>query len=167
MYVGPIGSELAQAFARLGSEVTMFASKILPRENEDARQAVLKAFEEDRIQVITERPISVAQAGRGGGDDGDGGGEITVATSAGDVAFDALLVATGRTPVVPDGLEAAGAVVDPRGGVLVEKTLAVKGCGSKVFAVGDCIAGNFQFTHLAGTQGFTAARNALLPGEWQ
>ena len=154
---GPIGSELAQAFARLGSEVTLFASKILPRESEDARVAVLQAFKEDGMKHVSERPVSVSQEGAHG--------KITIATSAGATEFDALLVATGRSPVVPDGLQAAGAQLDPRGGVLVDKYLQVKGCGSKVYAVGDCIAGNYQFTHLAGTQGFTAARNALLPSK--
>jgi pyruvate/2-oxoglutarate dehydrogenase complex dihydrolipoamide dehydrogenase (E3) component len=174
---GPIGSELAQAFARLGSKVTVFASSILPREAEDARKIVLEAFAEDGMSLVRARPLSVSQAGGAGSPitiqlkeptkiesasgQQEGGGE-----ARDQFVFDALLIATGRVPVVPAGLaEAGGATLGGRGGLVVDKNLRVKGCkAGAVFAVGDCVEGNMQFTHLAGTQGFTATRNALLPG---
>jgi pyruvate/2-oxoglutarate dehydrogenase complex dihydrolipoamide dehydrogenase (E3) component len=176
---GPIGSELAQAFARLGSKVTIFASKILAREAEDARQIVLGAFAEDGITLVRARPVGVSQPGGEGTPITVQLKEQAVVESASgqqlqgetkdQFEFDALLIATGRVPVLPDGLadadKGAAQVGHRSNGLMVDKNLRVKGCKKNcVFAVGDCIEGNMQFTHLAGIQGFTATRNALLPG---
>jgi len=91
---GPIGVEMAQAYQRLGSQVTIVASGLLPKEEPDARRRIEQAFEREGLRLVRGRAKSVRR-------DGD---EITIATSDGDVGGDMLLVASGRTPNV-DGLD--------------------------------------------------------------
>ena len=75
---------------------------------------------------------------------------------------DILLLAAGRTPQVAGlDLEQAGVTYSPQG-IPVDSKLRTN--VKHIYAVGDCIRGNYQFTHLAGWQAFQAARNALLPG---
>jgi pyruvate/2-oxoglutarate dehydrogenase complex dihydrolipoamide dehydrogenase (E3) component len=154
---GSIGCELAQAFARLGSGVTLVESgaRLLPREDPDAAALVQSALEADGVVVLTEhQAVKVVGDGRGGGD---------VHLSAdGDrvVVCDALLVAVGRQPRTSDlGLEAAGIDVDDRGFVTVDPRLRTT--NARVWAAGD-VTPLPQFTHLAGVNGSLAASNAVL-----
>jgi pyruvate/2-oxoglutarate dehydrogenase complex dihydrolipoamide dehydrogenase (E3) component len=150
---GPIGCELAQAFRRLGSEVTLVeaAPRLLPQADAAAGEALAEVFQDEGITLRLGHPVTlvapVADA---------------VHLIAGDVEVSgsALLVAVGRAPVTDGlGLEAAGVTAD-RGGIKVDANLRT--ANHRIYAAGDCLGG-YQFTHYAGWQGVTAVRNAFLP----
>ena len=148
---GPIGSELAQGFRRLGSQVTMLASRdrLLPRDDPAASRVIGQVFEEEGIDVRYK-----ARAQRAWQDE-EG---IHVVAAEREVVGDALLVVAGRRPNVAGmDLEKAGVAYSARG-IQVDDTLRTT--QPHIFAAGDCI-GSFQFTHYAGFQARTAARNAL------
>ncbi|HSL81902.1 MAG TPA: mercuric reductase [Thermoanaerobaculia bacterium] len=161
---GPIGCELAQAFARFGSRVTLLdmAPHVLPREDADAAEAVQRAMARDgvtlelgvRIQGVEvrggEKAIRFERESEG---DGEGG--------AGEVVCDEILLAVGRTPNVEGlGLEAAG-VEYTRKGVTVDDRLRTS--NRRVFAAGD-VASKYQFTHVADALARIAIQNALFHG---
>ncbi len=155
---GSIGCELGQAFARLGSQVTLVeaAPRLMPREDPDAAALVHAALERDGVQVLTNHR---AMAVRGAA---DGAGVLAVANSGGphDIAYDALLVAVGRRPRSRDlGLDRAGIALDDRGFVTVDDRLRTS--NPRVWAAGD-VTPLPQFTHLAGAHGSLAASNAVL-----
>lgn len=150
---GPIGAEMSQAFARLGSSVTLFESedRILSNEEPEASQVVTAAFEDAGIAVRTgERVRGVTS----------GAGELVVRTDAGaSVEVDQILVATGRTPSTADmGLEDIGVRLDDRGFVDAQTTMATSVPG--IWAVGD-VAGFLQLTHAAHRMAYVAVANAL------
>lgn len=155
---GSIGCELGQAFARLGSAVTIVegADRILPREDPSAAALVHASLARDGATVLTGRPV-VAVDGRG-----DGSGTLTVGTGDAVVVvdFDRLLVAVGRSPNTSGcGLEAIGVDLDKRGFVVVDS--ALRSTNKRIWAAGD-ISGHPQFTHTAGVHGSLAASNAVL-----
>jgi pyruvate/2-oxoglutarate dehydrogenase complex dihydrolipoamide dehydrogenase (E3) component len=148
---GPIGCEIAQAYRRLGSRVTVIAERLLPREESEVTELLERIFAQEGIERIGARAESVRSDG----------GAITVHTGAGDATGDLLLVAVGRAPIVHRlGLEAAGVRYSERGIVVNEH---LQTTARHIYAAGDVIGGP-QFSHLAGWQGFQAVRNALLPG---
>ena len=158
---GPIGSELAQSFARLGSQVTLveLLPRILPREDADAAEEVARAMREDGVELLTE--TRVARVEREGGVkrallqavNGSGGLERSV-------EVDDILVATGRKLNLAGlGLEEAGVKYDGTG-VRVDRRLATS--ARSVFACGD-VVGSHLFTHMAGQQARVVIQNALLP----
>lgn len=153
---GSIGAELGQAFARLGSQVTIVeaAPRLMPREDADAAALVQAALERDGVEVLTgHRAIGVS---------GTSPGTLTVddGTGSRDVAYDALLVAVGRKPRSKGlGLDLAGVDIDERGFVVVDDRLRTH--NPRVWAAGD-ITPLPQFTHLAGVHGSLAASNAVL-----
>jgi len=148
---GPIGCELAQAYRRLGSRVTIIAEHILPREEPEVSELLNRIFAQEGIDRLVARAESVHGAP----------GTITVHTTAGEATGDLLLVATGRAPLVRGlGLEAAN-VRYTKNGIEVNEFLQTS--AKHIYAAGDVIGGA-QFSHLAGWQGFQAVRNALLPG---
>jgi len=148
---GPIGAELAQAFARLGSEVTIVA-KLLPREDDDVREVMKRAFAADGIKVVEGRATSARRSG------------ATVSLEAGGswLEADALLISAGRQPkgLKELGLDKAGVKWSEERGIEVNAKLQTT--AKHIYAAGDCLGG-LQFTHLAGYQGGIAAWNALLP----
>lgn len=151
---GPTGIELAQAFRRLGSAVTVFEKgpRILPMLDEDAGQVVAEALAEEDMRLVTRTNVQCVE-----GD--DGGIRITV----GDCQYegDVLLVATSRRPRVRGlDLPRAGVRYDESG---VEVDSGLHTSQKHIYAAGD-VTGGPQFTHYAGWQGVIAARNALLPG---
>ena len=161
---GPIGCELAQSFARLGSKVTLLEMmKILPKDDPELVAVVRASLEADGV-VIREGAKVVAAAS------GDGGVAITVESQAeegkgGEVIKGThLLVAAGRK-VTTDGLELdKGGIDHDRRGIKVDdcqRSLSNR----KVYAVGD-VGGNPQFTHMAGYGGGLFIRDFLfrLPG---
>jgi len=154
---GPIGCELAQTFARLGSDVTQIAKTLVPQEEPEASRILEEVFKAEGINIVKGSASSVEV-------DGESGHIATCTLSDGTtttVKGDVLLVATGRSPNVKNmGLEKVGIELNERGGIQVNKTLctAVK----SIYAAGDC-TGDKQFTHYAGFQGAIAARNILLP----
>ncbi len=156
---GSIGCELGQAFARLGTEVTVVeaAPRILPREDPDASAIVATAMVADGVQILAGMPV-VGVDGRA-----DGSGTLTVGAHGSTpttVTFDRLLVAGGRSPRTNDlGLDRAGVDIDARGFVVVNACLRTT--SSRVWAAGD-LTGHPQLTHLAGVHGSLAASNAIL-----
>jgi pyruvate/2-oxoglutarate dehydrogenase complex dihydrolipoamide dehydrogenase (E3) component len=150
---GPIGLELAQAFQRLGSEVTCFqrSEQILTMADPEISAALVEVLRGEGIRFQTGARIERVEATDGG-----------VAVVAGErFEGDALLIAAGREPNVEGlGLEKAG-VVFSKGGIPVDEHLRTN--QRHIFACGDVI-GSHQFTHYAGWQGYIAVRNALLPG---
>jgi pyruvate/2-oxoglutarate dehydrogenase complex dihydrolipoamide dehydrogenase (E3) component len=155
---GSIGCELGQAFARLGSEVTIVEGlpRILPREDSYASEVVLASLQADGVLIHTgQRAVSVSATG-----DGSGTLIITDSETTTPVAFDQLLVAVGRAPNTGDtGLDAAGVILDDRGFVVVDPMLRTT--NRRIWAAGD-LTGHPQFTHAAGVHGSLAASNAVL-----
>jgi pyruvate/2-oxoglutarate dehydrogenase complex dihydrolipoamide dehydrogenase (E3) component len=151
---GPIGCELAQAFARFGSEVTLLdmEAHVLVREGADAAEVVQKALQRDGVQL--ELGVKVLEARRG----------VLVIERQGqkkELVADEILVAAGRAPNIEGlGLEAAG-VKSTKLGVEVDDHLRTS--NKNVFACGD-VASRFQFTHLADAQARIVIQNALFFG---
>ncbi|MHB1535771.1 MAG: dihydrolipoyl dehydrogenase family protein [Acidimicrobiales bacterium] len=150
---GPIGVELGQAFARLGSRVIVVeaAGRILSREEPEASEIVTAALVADGVRVLTNRQVTSATPEREGArfrlDDGT------------DIAAARILVAVGRRPATDQlGLEDAGVALDERGFVRTDDHLRTNVSG--IWAAGD-IAGRSQFTHAADEMGRVAAGNAL------
>lgn len=155
---GAIGCELGQAFARLGSDVTIVepAPRLLPREDERAATVVSAALRADGVRMLTSATVVHVGA------DGSHGGSVVVSLDGVEqtLAYDALLVAAGRRPRTDGiGLEAAGVAIDDRGHVRVDERLRTS--NPRVWAAGD-VTPYPQFTHVAGVHASLAASNAVL-----
>lgn len=156
---GPIGCELAQSFARLGSVVTLvdLAPRILPREDDDVAELVMEHFLADGVRVLT--GCKATQFARA-----DNGGTLSVESDRGGMTleFDKVLVAIGRTANVEGfGLEELSMPLGSRGSLAVNEFLQT--AYPNIFACGD-VAGPYQFTHMASFQAWFATLNALLKG---
>lgn len=149
---GPLGMELAQAFQRLGTEVTIVAPRLLPHDDPEAATVLHRVFEREGIRWIRGRAIEVRRASNG----------LAVASDVGsDVCGTALLVAAGRRPNITGlALDRAGVTHSERG-IPVDDRLRTN--VPHIYAAGD-VLGREQFSHVAGWQAFEATRNALLPG---
>lgn len=154
---GPIGCELAQAMASLGSAVTLVthAPRIMPREDEDAASLVHQRFLGKGIEVITHcEPQSFAREGE------EQLAHCLVAGEERELRFDRVLLAVGRTPNIEGlGLQELGIRTTDRGTIEVDEYLQT--AVPTIFACGD-IVGPYQFTHTASHQAWYAAVNALL-----
>jgi pyruvate/2-oxoglutarate dehydrogenase complex dihydrolipoamide dehydrogenase (E3) component len=151
---GPIGMEMAQAFARLDAEVTVVEpDRVLSREDPEAALVVRKALEADG--VVFREGFRI--------DSVDGAGEklrlmISGPDGARVLEVTHILVAAGRSPSTEGlGLDKAGVAATPRG-IGVDKALRTS--NRKVYAIGDC-AGPPQFTHRANYHAGLVIRNAL------
>jgi len=158
---GPIGLELAQAFQRLGSQVTVFSrsDKIMPKEDPDAARIVENALRRDGVTFAYHVKYKGVES-RGGKP------PITVILEDGQgersLEFDALLIATGRKPTVKGlGLAEAGIEYDERLGVKVNDRMQTT--NPNVYAVGD-VASKYQFTHMSDFGARLVIRNALFFG---
>jgi pyruvate/2-oxoglutarate dehydrogenase complex dihydrolipoamide dehydrogenase (E3) component/uncharacterized membrane protein YdjX (TVP38/TMEM64 family) len=155
---GPIGCELAQAFARLGSAVTQIqrGARILPREDEDVSAHALTALERDGVEVLTGHAALRCEIER----DGENLRRFIVVEHAGQrrrIEFDALLCAVGRVARLTGyGLEELGIPTDQT--VVTNEYLETR--YPNIYAAGD-VAGPFQFTHVAAHQAWYATVNAL------
>lgn len=151
---GPIGCELGQAFARLGSTVVIIArSGILTKEDRDAAALVRDAMVADRVQIVEGADAERVDAREDG--------SSTVRTSDGQ-QFDAdvVLVAAGRAPRTEGlGLDAVGVECNDSGQVVVDAKMRTS--QPTIWAAGD-VTPNPDFTHLAGVHASTAAFNAVL-----
>ena len=167
---GPIGCELAQAFARFGSEVTLLeiAPHILPREDPDAAEVVQARMTRDGVRFACDAAIEVIEtvppAGGAGVGAGVAGPERRIRYAAGgtshEVTVDEILVGSGRTPNVEGlDLEAAGVAYD-RPGVEVDRYLRTT--NPRIYAAGD-ICFPFKFTHTADAMAQILIQNALFP----
>ncbi|MBE3637322.1 FAD-dependent oxidoreductase [Mangrovicoccus algicola] len=157
---GPIGCELAQAFARLGSDVTQIeaADRLLGREDAEVSELVSAALREDGVTVLTGSRATAC--GRGDGPDGGKWIEIETAQGTRRIGFDEILVATGRAARLEGmGLEEMGIPA----GQVVETNDFLETRYPNILAAGD-VAGPFQFTHTASHQAWYAAVNALFGG---
>ena len=151
---GPIGCELAQAFARLGSQVVQVQQgpRLLPRDDGEVSAQVRAALEADGVEVLTGREAVRIER--------EAGRRMLVVQGAAGVrymAFDALLVAVGRKARLSGyGLEALG--------IPAERTIHtneyLETLYPNIYAVGD-VAGPYQFTHTAAHMAWYAAVNGL------
>ena len=155
---GPIGCELAQAFARFGSEVFLVEAEhgILPREDPDAAAIVRAELERDGVRVLC--------CGRGLRlDEKSGAIRLQVGSHGGnyDVVVDRLLVAVGRRPNLKAlNLEAVGVAFDGTG-VTVDDHLRTT--NRRIYAAGD-VSSSFKFTHAADAMARIVIQNALFFG---
>ncbi|MCG8458790.1 MAG: mercuric reductase [Holophagales bacterium] len=155
---GPVGCEMAQAFARLGSEVVLWnrAEQVLPREDPDAAAIVAASMARDGVAIHGGVQVERVRSD-------DGGIVVTARGARGPLenTVDHLLVAVGRAPNVDGlGLEAAGVEYD-RSGVEVDDRLRTS--NKRIFAVGD-VASEHKFTHTADAQARLVIRNAFFFG---
>ncbi|MGA0797323.1 MAG: dihydrolipoyl dehydrogenase family protein, partial [Quisquiliibacterium sp.] len=153
---GPIGCELAQSFARLGSAVTQveMAPRIMGREDPEVSELVAQSLRADGVNLLTGH-----QAVRVEVSDGQKRLIVRHADNELEVPFDQLLCAVGRSPRVTGyGLEELGIGLTPR--KTIETNAYLQTLYPNIFAVGD-VAGPFQFTHTASHQAWYAAVNAL------
>jgi pyruvate/2-oxoglutarate dehydrogenase complex dihydrolipoamide dehydrogenase (E3) component len=156
---GPIGCELAQAFARFGSEVTVLeiAPQILPLEDRDAAGLVEQSLIRDGIRFLVDCKIQGVQK-----QDGDRVLQIESRGQKSEVRADAILVGGGRTPNVEGlNLEAAGVTYDAKQGVHVNDRLQTS--NPNVYAAGD-ICSRYKFTHLSDAHARIVIQNALFLG---
>ncbi len=144
-----VALELAQAFARLGSQVTILArSTLFFREDPAIGEAVTAAFRAEGIKVLEHTQASqVAHVD----------GEFVLTTGQGEVRADKLLVATGRTPNTRSlALEAAGVAVNAQGAIVIDKGMRTS--SPNIYAAGDC-TDQPQFVYVAAAAGTRAAIN--------
>jgi len=151
---GPIGCELTQAFARLGSAVTQveMLPRLMVREDPEVSELVMRRFRAEGIRVLTDHKAKAFVV--------EGGEKILVAEHADAevrIPFDAVLVALGRAANLKGyGLEELGI---PNGRT-IETNAFLQTNYPNIYAAGD-VAGPFQFTHTAAHQAWYAAVNAL------
>jgi pyruvate/2-oxoglutarate dehydrogenase complex dihydrolipoamide dehydrogenase (E3) component len=156
---GPIGCEMAQAFARFGSEVTLLdrGGHVLGREDADAAEIVQQTMARDGVRFVFGAKILEARRG--------GGAKVLVYEQGGErqeIAADEVLAAAGRTPNTDGlGLEAAGVRYGPRG---VEVDDRLRTTNPRIYAAGD-ICSRFQFTHVADAHARIVIQNALFFGK--
>lgn len=153
---GPIGCEMAQSFARFGSQVTLYerGERIMPREDQDAARVVHNEFERDGIEVLlssTDMRVSPAE-------DGAICVRVTRQGVEQEGVFDQLLIAVGRAPNIESlNLEAVGVAADGTG-VHVNEYLQTS--NPQIFAAGD-VCSKYKFTHAADFMARTVIQNAL------
>jgi pyruvate/2-oxoglutarate dehydrogenase complex dihydrolipoamide dehydrogenase (E3) component len=156
---GPIGCELAQAFRRLGCEVTLFhnASHILNREDSDAAEILQRSFLRDGIRLILNCKTKRVEKRNGS--------RIIHIECGGreeQIAVDEILAGAGRAPNVEGlNLEAVGAKYDKREGVEVNEHLQTT--NPRIYAAGD-ICLKYKFTHTADATARMVIQNALFLG---
>jgi pyruvate/2-oxoglutarate dehydrogenase complex dihydrolipoamide dehydrogenase (E3) component len=155
---GPIGCELAQAFRRLGSEVTILQNtRLLPREDPEASAIIESKFKQEGIEVLVEaNPVRV---------DKDGERKRLIAdTRDGErtIVADEILVGTGRLPNVENlSLPNAAVAFDDVKGIEVDDFLRTT--NPRIYAAGD-VCMDWKFTHAADAAARIAVQNALFPG---
>jgi pyruvate/2-oxoglutarate dehydrogenase complex dihydrolipoamide dehydrogenase (E3) component len=152
---GPVGCELAQAFARLGSRVTVIemADRLLLKEEPRASELIASRLREEGVEVRLRQRPSEVRAGAGGDR------ELVLEDSGEALSFDRIIVATGRAPSTAGlRLETVGVELDGAGAVAVNRRLRTSARG--IFAVGD-VTGLLPFTHVAAHHARVATPNAL------
>lgn len=156
---GPIGCELAQAFARFGSEVTLLerSDQLLGREDRDAADVLAAALEGDGVTILLNATLDRVER--------ESSGKRLHVTQDGQpwlIEADEILVAAGRVPNVGGlNLEAAGVPYDLRQGVTVNDRLQT--ANPRIYAAGD-VCSRFKFTHAADFQARIVLQNALFGG---
>ena len=156
---GPIGSEMAQSFARFGAQVTQIekAPNILAREDQDAALIVQESMEKDGVNfVLNATTVRVAQRGQE---------KVVVVEQEGkerEIIGDQLLVGIGRAPNVENlGLEDVGVKFHLRAGI--EVTDMLQTTNPKIYAAGD-VCSQYKFTHAADFMARIVIQNTLFKG---
>jgi pyruvate/2-oxoglutarate dehydrogenase complex dihydrolipoamide dehydrogenase (E3) component/uncharacterized membrane protein YdjX (TVP38/TMEM64 family) len=152
----PIGCELAQAFARLGTEVTLVthAARLLPREDEDVAAEVEAAFVRNEVKVYTGYEPQLFKS-----TDQGQVGVFKTPDGERELSFDRLLLAVGRQANSENlGLDQLGIELTRQNTIVVDDFLRT--AVPTIFACGD-IVGPYQFTHMASHQAWYAAVNSL------
>jgi pyruvate/2-oxoglutarate dehydrogenase complex dihydrolipoamide dehydrogenase (E3) component len=155
---GPIGCEMAQAFARFGSRVCLLdrVERILPRDDADAAMIVQARMARDGMVLALGSQVTRVERR---------GAEKVVSYAINgarqDLTVDEILVAVGRTPNIEGvGLDTVGVAYDKASGVIVNDRLQTT--NPRVFAAGD-VCSRFQFTHAADAHAQIVIQNALFP----
>jgi len=153
---GPIGCEMAQAFARFGSQVTQveMGPRLMAREDADVADFIRTRFEAEGVRVLTGHAAKEVLV--------EGASKILVCEQAGErveISFDAILVAVGRKPRSTGfGLEELGVRLHSQGTIETDPFLRTN--FPNIYCAGD-VAGPYQFTHAAAHQAWYATINAL------
>ena len=155
---GPIGCEIAQAFARLGSRVAVveMQKQLLPLEDQDAAQVISEVLLAEGVELYTESQATACR-----------NRQLMIQSRGQEkvLEFDQLLVATGRRPRVVDlGIEENGMGLTETHSVAVNDYLQTD--VKSVYACGD-VVGPYQFTHMAAQQAWYASMNALARPFWR
>lgn len=156
---GPVGVELAQLFARLGSQVTLVAPGLVPPADVDLAEALTDHLRNEGLEIVTGARVDAVE-----GPDGRPGVSAAAIARGEDggsrrLPFDRLLLATGRTANTDAlGVEGIGLETAGRGFLQVDDRLRTSRPG--VFAAGDC-TDRPHFVYVAGRAGTVAAENAL------
>jgi pyruvate/2-oxoglutarate dehydrogenase complex dihydrolipoamide dehydrogenase (E3) component len=156
---GPIGCELAQAFARFGSEVWLIEAEhgVLPREDREAAEIITRSLARDGIKLLCcGKRTQISRTADGI--------RLTLESheQSYDITVDKLLVSVGRAPNVEGmGLDAAGVQFDSRVGVTVNDRLQTT--NPRIYAAGD-ICSPYKFTHAADFMARIVIQNALFLG---
>lgn len=153
---GPIGCELAQTFASLGSRVVQVeqGGRILPKDDPEASSLVMQSMAQSGVCLRLNSRLQRV--------DVDGSDKLLhIETPDGEITerVDQILIATGRVPNVDLNLEAAGVRYDARNGIEVDDYLRTS--NPRIFAAGD-VASKYQFTHAADFLARIAIQNALV-----
>ncbi len=161
---GAIGCELAQAFQRLGSQVTLveMQSQLLPRDDQHVASFMADCLSEEGVQVLTGYAAKKFVSGFGSGSEAEGGSVSLSSEGAEDleIAFDRVLVAIGRAANTSGfGLEDLGIPLHANGTVVTDEYLRT--CYPNILACGDLV-GPYQLTHAASHQAWYAVVNGLL-----
>jgi len=157
---GPIGCELAQSFARLGSQVTQveMLDRLMVREDAEVSQFVEETLQQDGVTVLTDH--KAVRCGLSEGEGLRGGVKWLEVKSQGQthrIEFDQMIVAVGRAPRLKGfGLEALGIPTNK----VVQTNDYLETLFPNIYAAGD-VAGPYQFTHAAAHQAWYASVNAL------
>ncbi len=152
---GPIGLELGQAFAMLGSRVTVVerGEKLLGKFDEDVSDSIAQGLKESGVNILLNAEIESVK------DETSLKIRIKSGNKSETYTADKVLAAIGRTPHTAGmNLEQANITYDEHKGIKVDDKLRTT--NKKVYAAGDCRGGPY-FTHLAGEQGATALTHAL------
>lgn len=150
---GPIGCEMAQAFARFGSKVTIveMAPRLLPNEDPDVSDFMTRTFDNEKIQILTHHRAKAVRHN-----------QLIVEANGVEatVDFDRILIAVGRKANIEGfGLEALGIALKNNGTILANDFMQTN--IPNIFVCGD-VTGPYQFTHMAAHQACYACVNALL-----
>ena len=154
---GPIGCELAQSFARLGSKVTLveMSNRIMIREDHDVSEVVTKSFQKEGLTVLTSHKALRIEK--------DSNASYLICETSGKeirIEFDQILLALGRKANVTGfGLEDLNVEISNRGTIVADKYLRTTNYPN-IYVCGD-VTGPYQFTHTAAHQAWYVAVNAL------
>ena len=156
---GPLGCELAQAFRRLGAQVTIILrSGFLSKEDPEAAERIAGVFVSEGITILRHAEVQRVEK------TADGRKRVIVRIDGANkpIEGDELLVGVGRAPnVVGLGLEAAGVKFDAQHGILVNDRL--QSSNKNIYAAGDCCM-DWKFTHAADAAAQIVVQNALFGG---